>query len=119
MLVSKYCAKLFLTFLISNMRDFCHYPVLFVPAKLSERDYTSIALHFLDGIHDSLFGLRTHRITAIVDIAHGLGKDLGMNGPNISSRVLVQEGISANGHEQFRVFFKISGWIEFLEFFQS
>ena len=55
-------------------------------------------LHFLDGINDTLLGSWRHGVTSVVDIAHGLGKNLGMDGSNISSRILVQKGISSNRH---------------------
>ena len=55
-------------------------------------------LHFLDGINDTLLGSWRHGVTSVVDIAHGLGKNLGMDGSNISSGILVQKGISSNRH---------------------
>ena len=60
--------------------------------------YLKRFLHFFDGVNDTLLGSWRHGVASIVDIAHGLGKDLGMDGSNISSRILVQKSISSNSH---------------------
>ena len=55
-------------------------------------------LQFLDGINDTLFGRRTDGVFTIVHITHGPGKDLRMDGSDISCGILVQESIATDGH---------------------